>query len=315
MKPRKLNYPFRWMISVVLTMFVIMPLFTEYFDNPFILDIITRILILSIAACSLNLILGYGGLISFGHAAYIGIGAYAVGIPAFYENDNGLFQLGIAILGSAIFAFITGLVSLRTRGVYFIMITLAFAQMIYFAFVSIEKYGGDDGLVINSRSNFNLFFDLESPITFYYFVLVSLMLTLLFTHRIVHSRFGMVIRGAKSNNERMQSIGYPTFNYQLICYVISGILCGIAGWMLGNFTYFISPEMMDWTRSGELIFMVVLGGIGSIFGPVLGTTLFVLLEEYLSEITIYWQIIFGIFLIIFVLRIKSGIYGLFTHKE
>jgi branched-chain amino acid transport system permease protein len=276
-------------------------------DNAFILDLATRFVILAIAAVSLNLILGYGRMISFGHAAYLGIGAYAVGIPAYYEIYNGYLHILIAMSVSAVFALMTGIVCLRTRGVNFIMITMAFAQMVFFAFVSIEEYGGDDGLVIEMRSEFGSLIDLENASVLYYVCFVSLLLVLYLIRRIVRSRFGMVIQGARGNEPRMQSLGFDTFRYKLACYVIAGTICGYAGALLGNFTNFISPEMMDWTRSGELIFMVVLGGTGSVFGPVLGTSVFLLLEEILSGLWLYWQLVFGVFLILVVLFAKGGI--------
>ena len=284
-------------------------------DNAFFLDLATRFVILAIAAVSLNLILGYGRMISFGHAAYIGIGAYAVGIPAYYEIYNGYLHILIAMSVSAVFALVTGLVCLRTRGVNFIMITMAFAQMVFFAFVSIEEYGGDDGLVIEMRSEFGSLVDLENPSVLYYVCFVSLLLVLYVIRRMVRSRFGMVIQGARGNEPRMQSLGFNTFRYKLVCYVIAGTICGFAGALLGNFTNFISPEMMDWTRSGELIFMVVLGGTGSVFGPVLGTSVFLLLEEILSGLWLYWQLAFGIFLILAVLFAKGGIDGLLSGRR
>jgi branched-chain amino acid transport system permease protein len=244
-------------------------------------DIANRLMILAIAALSLNLVLGHGGMISFGHAAYLGIGAYCVGIPAYHEIYNGLVHFPLAIGMSALFALLTGFICLRTTGVYFIMITMAFAQMLFFAFVSMETYGGDDGLVIDLRSEFPSLpiLDLEANVTLYYVTFVCLLFCLYALLRLIQSRFGMVIAGAKSNDRRMQAMGFPTYRYRLTCYVISGAMCGLAGALLGNFTHFISPEMMDWTRSGELIFMVVLGGAGSWFGPVLGAAAFLLLEE------------------------------------
>ncbi len=152
------------------------------------------------------------------------------------------------------------------------MITLAFSQMAFFTFVSLEEYGGDDGLVIDVRSEFGSLIDFESDVQLYYTVFTLLLAVLFLVHRLVRSHFGGVIRGAKSNISRMQSLGFNTYRYQLICYVIAGMICGLSGWLLGNFTGFISPEMMDWTRSGELLFMVVLGGTGTLFGPVLGTS-------------------------------------------
>ena len=286
------------------------PALTGWLDEPFYLDLATRILILAIAAASLNLILGYGGMISFGHSAYLGIGAYAVGIPAYYGEYSAAFQLPLALGASALFAFVTGLVSLRTRGVYFIMITLAFAQMIYFAFVSIEEYGGDDGLVIDLRSEMGGIADLESGVQLYYAALTSLVLVTYLVRRVVRSRFGLVLRGSRDNDGRMQALGFNTFRYRLACYVLAGMIAGLAGWLLGNFTNFISPEMMDWTRSGELIFMVVLGGAGSALGPLFGAAAFILLEEFLSGFSIYWPLGFGLILILVVLFYRGGLDGL-----
>jgi branched-chain amino acid transport system permease protein len=299
-----------WVTLIGLAVFALLPLIAEWVGNPFLLDIALRIMVLSIAAISLNLILGYGGMISFGHSAFIGIGAYAVGIPAYYGVYNGFLQMLIAVGGAALFAFLTGLVCLRTRGVYFIMITLAFAQMVFFAFVSIEEYGGDDGLVIEVRSELSSLVDLENNLQLYYLAFALLLATLYIVRRVVNSRFGMVIRGSKFNDQRMQAVGFNTFRYRLTCYVIAGAICGMAGWLLGNFTNFISPEMMDWTRSGELIFMVVLGGAGSLFGPVMGASAFIIVEELLSGITVYWQLIFGLLLIAVVLFVRGGLDGL-----
>ena len=296
-----------WVTLVVLVALALLPVFVNMTGREFYLVLATRLVILAIAAVSLNLILGYGRMISFGHAAYLGIGAYAVGIPAYYEIYNGFIHIGIAVVVSAAFAFLTGLVCLRTRGVNFIMITMAFSMMVFFAFVSIEEYGGDDGLVIEVRSEFGQWVNLENDTVLYYVCFVSLLGILYLIRRIVHSRFGMVIQGARGNEDRMQSLGFDTFRYRLVCYVIAGALCGYAGALLGNFTSFISPEMMDWTRSGELIFMVVLGATSSLFGPVLGAGLFILLEEILSGFWLYWQLIFGIFLILVVLFAKGGI--------
>ena len=296
-----------WVTLIVLAALALLPVFVSMTGREFFLVLATRLVILAIAAVSLNLILGYGRMISFGHAAYLGIGAYAVGIPAYYEIYNGFIHIGIAVVVSAAFAFLTGLVCLRTRGVNFIMITMAFSMMVFFAFVSIEEYGGDDGLVIEVRSEFGQWVNLENDTVLYYVCFVSLLGILYLIRRIVHSRFGMVIQGTRGNEGRMQSLGFDTFRYRLVCYVIAGALCGYAGALLGNFTSFISPEMMDWTRSGELIFMVVLGGTSSLFGPVLGTGLFILLEEILSGFWLYWQLIFGIFLILVVLFAKGGI--------
>ena len=300
---------------LVLLTFAILPGLTAAFDQPFLLDLALRMMILATAAVSLNLILGYGGMISFGHAAYIGIGAYAVGIPAYYGEYSGYVQLPLAIGAGALFALITGFICLRTKGVYFIMITLAFAQMAYFAFVSIEEYGGDDGLVINHSSKFTGVIDMESTHEFYYVVLVFLVGALYLVSRIVNARFGMVIQGAKDNEPRMQSLGFDTFRYRLACYVIAGAMASAAGWLMGNYNYFFSPEMMSWTHSGELIFMVVLGGAGSLFGPVLGAIVLIILEEVLSGATVYWPLILGAILISVVLFARGGLEGALAMLE
>jgi len=313
----------------VIVVFALMPVFVQFSGQIFYLDIFSRIMILAIAALSLNLLIGYGGMISLGHAAFLGIGAYCVGIPVYYEIYNGWIHLALAIVACGVFALVTGAISLRTKGVYFIMITLAFAQMVYFTFVSLEEYGGDDGLVIELRSEFGSWLDLEDNIALYYTIFAVLLLSLFFVHRLVHARFGRVILGSKFNDRRMQSLGFETYRYRLVCYVISGILCGIAGLFLGNFTSFISPEMMDWTRSGELIFMVILGGTGVLFGPVVGAGVFILLEVWLPQIITFinglglgaklphelWHLIFGVTLIAVVLFGRGGIHGLLTRKK
>jgi len=286
------------------------PFIVFWIDQPFYLDLLSRILVLSIAALSLNLILGYGGMISLGHAAYLGIGAYCVGIPVYYEIYNGFIHLALAIFFSALFALLSGAISLRTKGVYFIMITLAFTQMLYFTFVSLEEYGGDDGLVIELRSEFPGLLNLEDHITLYYCIYITLLMALFLVHKTLRAPFGKVIIGSKHNENRMQALGYNTYRYKLVCYTISGVLCGIAGFFLGNFTSFISPEMMDWTHSGELIFMIVIGGVNALMAPLVGATLFIVLEEWLSGLTVYWHLIFGLMLIALVLFGKGGVHGL-----
>ncbi|MEK9594858.1 MAG: branched-chain amino acid ABC transporter permease [Rhodospirillaceae bacterium] len=303
----------RWVMLLVLVIMALVPVFVAFSGNYFYLDVATRLIILAIAAVSLNLILGYGGMISFGHAAYLGIGAYAVGIPAYYEIYDGYLQITLAVVLSALFALITGAICLRTRGIHFIMITMAFSQMLFFGLVSIEEYGGDDGLVIEYRSEFPGLLDLEQATQLYYAALVSLLVFLFLISRLIQARFGMVIQGTKGNDRRMRSLGFDTYRYQLACYVISGAICGYAGALLGNFTNFISPEMMDWTRSGELIFMVVLGGGGTLFGPVIGAAAFILLEEVLSGLWLYWQFIFGLILILVVIFAKRGLMGLLSN--
>lgn len=306
----------------VMVLLAVLPPVLYLSGQTFYMDLAIRLVILAMVAVSLSLILGYGGLVSFGHAAFVGLGAYCVGIPAHHAIYGGLESLGLATLSGwvhfplaivvcGLFAFITGLVCLKTKGVYFIMITMAFAQMVYYAIVSIKTYGGDDGLTINSRSEFPGI-SLDNPLQLFALCYTALVLTMLLVRMIVRSRFGMVLQGAKGNNERMVTMGYNTYRYQLIAYVISGMLAGLAGALLGNFTTFISPEMMDWTRSGEFMFMVILGGLATTIGPVLGAVVFIVVEEILSKITIYWQLPFGVLLILVVLYSKGGLIGMMT---
>lgn len=295
---------------VVLTALGVLPIVANWMGYAFYLDLGTRMVCLAIAAVGLNLILGFGGMISFGHAAFIGIGAYCVGIPVYYGVTDAFLQIFLAVGISALFALLTGAICLRTKGVYFIMITMAFSQMVFFAFVSIDTYGADDGLVIETRSVFPLGIDLENNLVLFLFCYVSLLLVVLLVYRVVNSRFGLVIQGARANERRMRAIGYNTYLYRLVCYVMSGAICGYAGALLGNFTSFISPEMMDWTRSGELMFMVILGGAGTWSGPVIGAVFLILLEEILSSYFLYWQLFLGLFLIAVVLFTTGGINGL-----
>jgi len=284
-------------------------------NQPFYLDLFRRMMIFAIAAVSLDLILGYGGMVSFGHAAYLGIGAYAVGIPAFHGVDNGLFQWGLAIVASALVAMVIGAISLRTSGVAFIMITLAFAQMLYYLGISLETYGGDNGMRLAARSRLGGLIDLRHPTVFYYVVLAILVLLLALGSRLVGSRFGMVIRAAKSNEARARAIGFSPFRYKLTAFAIAGAVGGLAGALLANQTEYLTPDFMHWTRSGEIMFMVILGGMGTLFGPVIGAVVLLLLEDVLSALTEHWQIILGPILILVVLFAKRGLFGLVAGAE
>ena len=297
-------------VIVLLAALVLLPVYVEFTGNRFLLTLFTRIIILALAAVSLNLILGFGGMMSFGHAVYLGIGGYAVGMLAHEGIYSGFVQWPVALAASALFALVIGALSLRTRGVYFIMITLAFAQMAYYVVAGLARYGGDDGLTIYKRSQFFEPINLSSKTQFYYICLGLLYASIYLVWRIVNSRFGMVIQGSRSNDTRMRAIGFPTFRYKLTCFVIAGTLCGLSGALLANHTDFVSPAMMYWTRSGDLIIMVVLGGMGSVVGPVFGAIMLLVLEETLSGITEYWQIILGPLLLLVVLFARGGIDGL-----
>ena len=300
------------LVVALLAALVLLPVYAGLTGDGFMLTLFTRIVILALAAVSLNLILGYGGMMSFGHAAYLGIGGYAVGMLAHEGIYTGFVQWPLALAASALFALVIGALSLRTRGVYFIMITLAFAQMAYYGIAGLARYGGDDGLTIYKRSQFFAPIDLSNKVQFYYLCLALLYGSIYLVWRLVNSRFGMAIQGARSNDTRMRAIGFPTYRYKLVCFVIAGTLCGLAGALLANHTDFVSPAMMYWTRSGDLIIMVVLGGMGSVIGPVFGAVVLLVLEEVLSGITEYWQIILGPLLLLVVLFAHGGIDGLLS---
>jgi branched-chain amino acid transport system permease protein len=265
-------------------------------------------------------------MVSFGHAAYLGIGGYVVGILAYEGIPSGFVQWPLALLLSGLFALGVGALSLRTRGVYFIMITLAFAQVVYYIANGLDRYGGDDGLTIQRRSEFAGLLNLSNRTAFYYLCLALLLATVYVVWRMVNSRFGLVIQGARSNDRRMQAIGFPTYRYRLTCFVIAGVICGIAGALLANHTEFMSPATMHWTRSGDLIVMVVLGGMASTFGPLIGAVTLLVLEEMLpvlikliampfvgvaaSRAAEYWQIVLGPLFLLVVLFARGGINGL-----
>ncbi|UGX93140.1 branched-chain amino acid ABC transporter permease [Bradyrhizobium barranii subsp. barranii] len=296
--------------ALMLAGLVLLPLYSQLSGNIFILTLFTRIVILALAAASLNLIMGFGGMMSFGHAAYLGIGGYAIGMLAQEGVGSGFIQFPVALAASAIYALVIGALSLRTRGVYFIMITLAFAQMAYYVASGLARYGGDDGLTVYKRSDFSGLINLSNRTQFYYLCLACLFAVIVLIWRITNSRFGLVLQGLRSNEQRMQAIGFPAKRYQLVCFVISGMMCGLAGALLANNTDFISPAVMYWTRSGDLMVMVILGGMGTLFGPVMGAVVFLLLEEFLSQITEYWALIMGPLLLLIVLFGRGGIMGL-----
>ena len=299
-------------IAGLLAALIMLPLYVLLTGKIFLLTLFTRIVIYAIAAVSLNLILGYGGMVSFGHATYLGVGGYAVGILAYEGIGSGFIQWPVALIVSAVFALVIGALSLRTRGVYFIMITLAFAQMAYYICSGLSRYGGDDGLTIYKRSSFGGLINLSNKVAFFYLCLALLYGCIYLVWRLINSRFGMVIQGSRSNDARMRAIGFPTYRYRLACFVIAGTMCGLSGALLANHTDFVSPAMMFWTRSGDLIVMVVLGGMGSLFGPLIGALALLVLEEVLSGVTEYWQIILGPLLLLVVLFARGGIDGLLS---
>ncbi|SNR51417.1 branched-chain amino acid ABC transporter permease [Puniceibacterium sediminis] len=298
-----------WFALLIFAGFAALPLIAVVTDDPFLLLIGTRILAYAIAAMALDLILGYGAMVSFGHAAYLGFGAYAVAILNSYGVTDLTLHITFAVAISALFATITGAISLRTRGVYFIMITLAFGQMAYFFFVSLSAYGGDDGTPLATRSTLFGSAALEDDRVMFYVALALLIALFIVATRIVGSRFGRVLIGTRENPVRMEAIGLSPFRYQLTAFVISGCMTSVAGVILANQAEFVSPAFMSWHRSGELIVMVVLGGIGNLTGAIGGAVVALLLEDWLAVLTEHWRLLFGVFLILMVLYSPHGITG------
>ena len=312
---------------VLLAALAALPLVATATGQDFYVGQFRRIMIFAIAAISLDLILGYGGMVSLGHAAFVGIGAYVVGVLHWHADRELLlfgfiagttspfvtFPMAMAIAG--LLAALVGLVSLRTTGLYFIMITLAFAQMLYFLFVSWRfvdgerEYGGDDGLRFPATLEpFGV--DLAGDVPFYYLVFAILALVLWLGRRVTESRFGLLLGGCRENERRMRALGFPTFRYKLAAFALAGAIAGLAGALMALHESYISPAIMHWTRSGDLIVMVVMGGMGTLVGPAAGATLFVLMEKLLPDWTEHWMLIFGPMVILIVLLARRGLLGL-----
>ena len=317
--------PSHFVAAAVLVALGAVPLIAGLLDEPYYVTLCTRILVFALAALGLNLVLGYGAMVSFGHAMYLGIGAYAVGILARHGIGNGWVHIGVALSVGGAVAVAVGLICLRTSGMAFIMITLAFAQMLFFLAVSLKAYGGDDGMPLAARSDFGLF-SLGHNTALYYAALAVLVAALLVFHRLLHARFGWVLRGCKSNARRMAALGFATFRYQLAAYVISALGCVLAGMLLANLTRFVAPAYMSWTVSGELIVMCVLGGLGTLVGPIVGAAALLLLEELLTSLKFgvgwidtllgqHWLGVVGLFIVAVVLVLKQGLYGRLVAKD
>jgi branched-chain amino acid transport system permease protein len=286
------------------------PLLGFFMRDGYVLSLVSRVMIFALAALALDLILGFGALVSFGHAAFIGIGAYAMGILSSHGIRDAAMALPVAMLASGLFALVTGAISLRTKGVYFIMITLAFGQMAFYTASSLRPYGGDDGLTVAGRSLVFGWRAIENDRVFYYVVFAALLGIYLLLRTVVGSRFGRVLQACRDNPQRVVAIGLDPYPFQLAAYVIAGVIAGVAGFLLANQTEFVSPAYMSWQRSGELIVMVVLGGMGTLHGAVLGAAAFLLIEEWLSGFTEHWKVIFGPFLVLVVLFARGGLMGL-----
>ncbi|WP_210543960.1 branched-chain amino acid ABC transporter permease [Rhodoferax sp. PAMC 29310] len=309
-----LDHPLRLRWSLpALAILCALPALAAWMGDEFYVGLASRILIFALAATSLNLILGFGGMVSFGHAAFVGIGAYSVAV---------LMQAGVmsawvawpsAMLISALVALIVGAISLRTQGVYFIMITLAFAQMLYYLVVSLRAYGGDDGMSLYQRSSLTGL-DLGDDRTFYYLSLALLVATVVGVSRLLNARFGHVLQAIRENELRMTAIGFPVYRYKLTAFTLAGALAGLAGALLANHANFVSPALMQWSQSGVLMIMVILGGVGHLYGGVIGAIVFLVLEEFMSHYTIHWQLGLGFILLTVVLMAPNGITSLFRRK-
>jgi len=296
----------------IFVVFAVLPLFAVFTAEAYVLSLVTRVMIFSIAALALDLLIGYGALVSFGHAAFVGLGAYAIGILSSHGITETLIALPVALIVSVLFAYLTGIVCLRTKGVYFIMITLAFGQMAYFTASSLAPYGGDDGLTIRVRSTLAGFPIFGNDRSLYYISFACLLGAYLLCRAIVASRFGRVYRGARENPLRVATIGFEVYRYQLAAYLIAGALGGLAGFLLGNAADFVSPAYMSWQRSGELLIMVILGGMGTLNGAIIGAAAFILSEEWLSGVTEHWKVIFGPLLVLVAVFARGGLIGLVT---
>jgi len=302
----------RWLIAVAIGAAVVFPFAAAALGGGYYVGVATRVMIFALAASSLNLVVGYGGMISFGHAAFFGAGAYSVAILAQEGVVSALAAWPLAAAVSAACALVIGAVSLRTRGLYFIMITLAFAQMLYYFFVSLKAYGGEDGINLAARSRLPGL-DLRDDATFYLVVLALLAVCLYLLKRLAASRFGAVLRGIRENEGRMTALGFPTFRFRLVCFVIAGGVAGLAGALIVNQHGFVSPNLLHWTQSGTLLVMLILGGVGRLYGGVAGAAAMLLLEEFLSNWTGYWQFSLGLVLLFVVLRAPGGIGSWFAR--
>ena len=304
----------RWVLPFFVLLLAL-PLITPLIGGDFYLGLAARILIFALAATSLNLILGFGGLVSFGHAAFVGVGAYAAGLLLQAGITSAWIVWPLAMLVAALFAALIGAISLRTRGVYFIMITLAFAQMLYYLAVSGKAWGGDDGLTLTARAALGFGLDLGQERTFYWTTLALCTLAMFFIWRLLNARFGHALQAMRENEQRMEAVGFAVYGHRLMAFVIAGAIAGLAGALLASLSNFVSPSMMQWSQSGLLMVMVILGGVGHLWGGVIGAVVFLLLEEVLSHYTIYWQFVLGAALLAVVLVAPNGLMSLFARKE
>jgi branched-chain amino acid transport system permease protein len=318
-----------WVNAGLLGLLLAVPLLARMADEPFVITLATKVAILALAGVGLNLALGFGGLVSFGHAAFFGIGGYAAGILAWHAaNDEPVMAWPVAVEGTqamlaiwpvamvagAAAALAIGALSLRTSGVYFIMVTLAFAQMLFYFAISWPAYGGEDGLSFYVRNRFpgaNTF----DPLQFFAICFGLLLAGLALVAVLRRSRFGLALEGARQNPGRVASLGIRPYGVQLTAFVISGAVTGLAGALYADLNRFVSPSMLSWQTSGEIMVFVILGGVGRLCGPVAGAGLFILLEHQLGQVSDYWQVFLGVLLLIVVIFARGGLIGVLSPKR
>jgi len=284
----------------------------------FYLSLASRIVIYAIAATSLNLVLGYGGMVSFGHAAFVGLGAYVTAIMLSEGVTSGALHLAATVAVTALAALVIGAISLRTRGVYFIMITLAFAQMLYYLANSVKGYGGDEGLTVRARSLFSFagyVLDLKKPLAIYFVAVGVLALALVALARFAPSRFGRAVLALRDDDVRAEALGFATYRYKLVVFVVAGALGGVAGALSANLQGYVSPNLLHWTQSGTLMVMVILGGVATVWGGVLGAAVLLLLQEVLGAYTEHHEFWTGWVLLAVVLFARQGLAGLLARMR
>lgn len=302
----------RLFVPLLLVLAVLLPLLAQASGMEYYIGVVTRILIFAMVAASLNFILGYGGMVSFGHAVFFGLGAYVTAIASFHGVTSAWLIWLLAALVTALVGLVIGVIALRTRAVYFIMITMALAQLFYYFFVGFRYYGGDDGLQVTARPLLGFGLDMSGDNAFYWVVLAWLVASFVLLQRLLASRFGLALNAIRQNERRAQAIGYPAMRYKLAAFVIAAVIAGIAGSLIGMSNLFASPKLLHWSQSGILLVMVALGGVGYFYGGLLGAAAFLLLEEVLSTHFEYWQIYVGLILLLVVMVAPRGVSSLAT---
>jgi branched-chain amino acid transport system permease protein len=296
---------------LIVAFLAIVALAVPLLGDTYYIKFATRIAIYGLAALSVDILLGYAGLVSFGHAAFFGVGAYAAGMLINAGIASGFVVLPVAVIAAALAALVIGAMSLRTTGLYFIMITLAFAQMLYYVAQSLRAYGGTDGFALNGRMTFAGIIDIKDAVTFYYLCLAFLALVVFLAARMFRAEFGVALRGGRDNAVRIEAVGFPSYRYKLAAFVVSGAVAGLAGALVANLNSYVAPPgTLNWDVSGELLVMVIFGAAGTLMGPIIGAAIYLFFADILADFTEHWMIIFGPILLFRVLFVKDGLYAL-----